>query len=91
VSSRKLQGGTSRGVDTNANDTRLCLTALPEDEEVAGKGALKEKVDAEGGLHAVVSKVFSMAMAPLQGQKTIGQGRGNEREGNRSRILSEEA
>ena len=71
VSSRKLQAGTSRGDDSNANDTRLCLIgdcALLEDEEVAGKGALKEKVDADGGLHVVVSNVFSMAMAPLQGQ-----------------------
>jgi hypothetical protein len=33
---------------------------LLEDEEDAGKGALNEKVDAEGGLHVVVSDVFSM-------------------------------
>jgi len=36
-----------------------------EDEEEAGKGALNEKVDADGGLH-IVSVVFSMlAMTPV--------------------------
>jgi hypothetical protein len=68
VSSRKLQAGTRRGDDCRANDTRLCFIgegALEDEDEEAGKGALKEKVDADGGLH-IVSVVFSMlAMTPV--------------------------
>lgn len=54
VSSRKLQAGTSRGEDGNANETRRCLSGectIPDEE--AGNGALNENVDADGGLHAV--------------------------------------
>lgn len=45
VSSRKLQAGTSLGEEGKASDTRLCLI---DDDEEAGKGALKENVDVEG-------------------------------------------
>jgi hypothetical protein len=62
VSSRKLHAGTNLGDDGSANDTRRCLSGVfvaEDDDEVAGKGALNEKVDADGGLH-VVSVGFSI-------------------------------
>lgn len=72
VSSRKLQAGTSRGDDWSANDTRLCLSGVFALDDDAGKGALKEKVDADGGLH-VVSVVFSMAPVGLVTKDSIVQ------------------
>jgi hypothetical protein len=66
VSSRKLQAGTSRGEDGNANETRRCLRgecAIADEE--AGKGALNEKVDVDGGLHVVSSAGSSMVAKEL--------------------------
>jgi hypothetical protein len=54
--------------------------ALEDEDEEAGKGALNEKVDADGGLHTM-SVVFSMlAMTPEGvGCKTkLSYGVGNE-------------
>lgn len=56
VSSRKFHAGTSLGEDGSASDTRLCFSAEEVDdaeemeEDTAGKGAVKEKVTAVGGL-----------------------------------------
>ena len=50
MSSRKLQAGTSRGDDVRARETRRCFTGeTAEVEAPEGKGALKEKVEEEGG------------------------------------------
>lgn len=51
MSSRKLQAWTTLGDDWDARDTRLCFKAEGgcDEDEGAGKGALKEKVDVAGG------------------------------------------
>lgn len=69
VSSRKFQAGTRRGEDGSASETRLCLR---EDEE-GGRGAVKEKVGADGGLVVVVVVVVDVDSAMTAGTQIISE------------------
>jgi len=68
ISSLKLHGWTTLGEAWEANDTRRCLraVALVDDVCATGKGALKEKMDAEGAVLAIGSVLFVETMAAVR-------------------------
>jgi hypothetical protein len=59
VSSRKFHASTCFGELGRAKETRLCFNGSDEDETVdeAGKGALNENVEDDGGLNLLDSFV----------------------------------
>lgn len=65
MSSRKLQAGTRRGELGSASDTRLCFNGVGDavkSRDEVGNGALKEKVEAEGIMDALLSMGFVMVV-----------------------------